>query len=77
ALVDIGLPGLDGFGLARELRRLYGPDMTLIALSGYSAAETRQLATQAGFDEFLVKPIDLQALLQTLQDVPARSRPVH
>lgn len=77
ALVDIGLPGLDGFGLARELRRLYGPGMTLIALSGYSAAETRQLASQAGFDEFLVKPIDLQALLQTLQDVPARSRPVH
>lgn len=75
AIVDIGLPGLDGFGLARELRRLYGPSLTLIAISGYSAEDTRQLAAQAGFDDFLVKPIDMQALLQSLQHVPARSHP--
>ena len=75
AIVDIGLPGLDGFGLARELRRLYGPSLTLIAMSGYSADDTRQLAAQAGFDDFLVKPIDMQALLQSLQHVPARLHP--
>lgn len=67
ALIDIGLPGLDGFGLAAELRRLYGPDMTLIAMSGYSATDTRLRAEQAGFDDFLVKPIDMPALLQQLR----------
>ena len=75
AIIDIGLPGLDGFGLAAELRRLYGADMTLIAMSGYSAADTRLRAEQAGFDDFLVKPIDMPALLQQLQGLPQAPRP--
>jgi len=66
AIVDIGLPGLDGFGLASELRQRYGPDMTLIAISGYSTQDTRLRAKQAGFDDFLVKPIDMHALLLRL-----------
>ena len=70
AIIDIGLPGLDGFGLATELRRLYGADMTLIAMSGYSATDTRWRAAQAGFDDFLVKPIDMPALLQQLRELP-------
>ena len=70
AIIDIGLPGLDGFGLATELRRLYGADMTLIAMSGYSATDTRRRAAQAGFDDFLVKPIDMPALLQQLRELP-------
>lgn len=67
AIIDIGLPGLDGFGVATELRRLYGTEMTLIAMSGYSATDTRLCAEQAGFDDYLVKPIDMPALLQQLQ----------
>ncbi len=75
AIIDIGLPGLDGFGLAAELRRRYGRDMTLIAMSGYSATDTRQRAEQAGFDDFLVKPIDMPALLQQLRGRPEAARP--
>lgn len=73
-IIDIGLPGLDGFGVALELRRLYGPRMTLIAMSGYSAQDTRLRAEQAGFDDFLVKPVDMQALLKQLQVRPAADR---
>ena len=75
AIIDVGLPGLDGFGLAAELRRLYGPRVTLIAMSGYSAPETRTRAKQAGFDDFMPKPIDMPALLQHLQGLTAAARP--
>ena len=75
AIIDIGLPGLDGFGLATELRRHYGADMTLIAISGYSAPDTRRRAEQAGFDDFLIKPIDMPALLQLLQARPKAAQP--
>ena len=75
AIIDVGLPGLDGFGLAAELRRLYGPRVTLIAMSGYSATDTQLRAEQAGFDNFLVKPIDMPVLLQLLQRLPEAPRP--
>lgn len=75
AIIDIGLPGLDGFGLAAELRRLYGTDMILIAMSGFSATDSRVRAEQAGFDDFMVKPIDLPALLQQLQGLTQAARP--
>jgi signal transduction histidine kinase/ActR/RegA family two-component response regulator len=74
-IIDIGLPGLDGFGLAAELRRLYGRAMVLIAMSGYSATDTRLRAEQAGFDDFLVKPIDMPALLDQLQGPSVASLP--
>ncbi len=70
AIIDIGLPGLDGFGLAAELRRMYGAGMTLIAMSGYSGTDTRLRAEQAGFDDLLIKPLNVQAVLQRLQDAP-------
>lgn len=73
-IVDIGLPGLDGFGVASELRRLHGTGMTLIAMSGYSAPDTRMRAEQAGFDDFLVKPVDVQTLLNLVQREPAADR---
>lgn len=76
-LIDIGLPGLDGFGVAAELRRRFGTDMTLIAMSGYSATETRLRAEQAGFDDFLVKPIDMRILLHQLQRQPVAAPPSH
>ncbi|GEP45081.1 PAS domain S-box protein [Brevifollis gellanilyticus] len=62
-LLDIGLPGMDGFEVARQIRSL--PDMQhtlLIAMSGYGSAEDRINAQAAGFDDYLVKPIDLAAL---------------
>lgn len=69
-IIDIGLPGLDGFGVAEELRRLFGPAMMLFAMSGYSSADTRLRAVQAGFEDFLVKPIDMPVLLKQLQKQP-------
>jgi CheY-like chemotaxis protein len=59
ALIDIGLPAMDGYELARRLRQL--PELKnipLIALTGYGQQRDRQHTKEAGFDEHLVKPID-------------------
>lgn len=58
ALVDIGLPGLDGYEVARALRQRHGRDLRLIAMTGYGQEEDRRRALQAGFDQHLVKPVD-------------------
>src|SRR5439155_14964632 len=62
-LVDIGLPGLDGYEVARRARRercLH--HVVLVALTGYGREEDRQRAMAAGFDYHLVKPVDVSAL---------------
>ena len=69
------LPGLDGFSVAVELRRLYGPNLTLIAMSGYSAMDIRLRAEQVGFDDFLVNPINMPALLNQLEGMKKSARP--
>jgi len=62
-LLDIGLPGLDGFEVARRLRALPGLQHTLlIAATGYGQAADRNATAQAGFDAHLVKPVDHEAL---------------
>jgi signal transduction histidine kinase/integral membrane sensor domain MASE1/CheY-like chemotaxis protein len=63
ALVDIGLPGLDGYGIAEAVRR--SPDARrtrLIALTGYGRSEDQRRALEAGFDAHLVKPVDYAEL---------------
>ena len=65
---DIGLPGLDGFELARRLGRGRS-DAVLIALSGYGRDEDKQAALDAGFDHHLVKPPDLARLAELLVQV--------
>jgi two-component system CheB/CheR fusion protein len=66
-LSDIGLPGLDGFDVARELRQNQALDHTrLIAITGYGSDDNRRRAHQCGFDYFLAKPADTTALLQLL-----------
>ena len=60
-LLDIGLPGLDGYEVARRLRSI-APRVHLIALSGYGQLEDRQRSAAAGFDAHMVKPVDLDAL---------------
>ncbi|MHB8875113.1 MAG: hybrid sensor histidine kinase/response regulator, partial [Myxococcaceae bacterium] len=73
-LCDIGLPGMDGYDVARALRAdqsLYRT--SLIALTGYARPEDRQRATEAGFDGHLAKPPSLGALERLLSDPPHRS----
>jgi signal transduction histidine kinase/CheY-like chemotaxis protein len=66
ALVDIGLPTLDGFEVARQLRGALGKDVFLIALTGYGQPEDKDLARQAGFDAHLTKPMHPDDLLRML-----------
>ena len=62
ALVDIGLPDVDGYEVGRELRVKLGPELFLVALTGFSQPEDRRRALESGFDAHLVKPVDLQTL---------------
>jgi signal transduction histidine kinase/CheY-like chemotaxis protein len=62
ALIDIGLPGMDGYELARKARTLGGRKIRLIALTGYGQEEDRQRALDAGFDLHLTKPVSFQDL---------------
>jgi CheY-like chemotaxis protein len=58
-LLDIGLPGLDGYEVARRLRATEDGDRRLlVAVTGYGGDEVRRLAAEAGFDRHLVKPVD-------------------
>jgi signal transduction histidine kinase/CheY-like chemotaxis protein len=67
ALIDIGLPGLDGNEVARRIRSLLGGDeIALIAMTGYGQPEDRRRALQAGFDRYLVKPVDPAELARLL-----------
>jgi two-component system CheB/CheR fusion protein len=63
ALVDIGLPGLDGYEVARRVRRDLGDSQTmLIALTGFGQRADREAAIRAGFDEHLIKPLQFDEL---------------
>jgi CheY-like chemotaxis protein len=66
ALVDIGLPRMDGFEVARRVRAALGRQIFLVALTGYGQPEDRTRAAVAGFDAHLTKPMDLDALERLL-----------
>ena len=63
AIVDIGLPGMDGYAFARAMRERLGSGVRLIAVTGYGTETDRQRALQAGFDAHLTKPVDFERLL--------------
>ena len=67
ALVDVGLPRLDGYGVAAEVRKQLGSSVQLVALTGYGNPEDRQRAFLSGFDSHLVKPVTLDDLRRLLQ----------
>lgn len=67
ALIDIGMPGIDGYETARRIRRLPdGKNLVLAALSGWGRSEDRKRGVEAGFDRHFVKPIDLTELHELL-----------
>ena len=76
-LMDIGMPGMDGYEVARRLRAAYpAAGTSLIALTGWGQEEDRRLAAAAGFDHHLVKPVEIAAL-RTLLASLSRATGVH
>ena len=66
-LLDIGLPRMDGYEVARRLRdNADFSGTTLVAVTGYSGAEERQRSAEAGFNDHVVKPVDLETLKRLL-----------
>lgn len=66
-LLDIGLPKLNGFEVARRIRsQLWGKEMVLVALTGWGQEEDRRKSKDAGFDAHMVKPVDYDTLMKLL-----------
>lgn len=73
AIVDIGMPNLDGYGVAEQVRRQRSHEsLFMVALTGFGDGEARRRALRAGFDAHLVKPVDTALLARTLDTVPSR-----
>jgi CheY-like chemotaxis protein len=68
AIVDIGLPEMDGYEVARRVRAALGSGIRLVALTGYGQPDDCERATAAGFDVHLTKPVNLADLEQILAD---------
>ncbi len=68
-LLDIGMPGMDGYEVARRLRRSDPGGAALVALTGWDQEEDRRKAREAGFDHHLVKPADLERLGEALDSL--------
>jgi two-component system CheB/CheR fusion protein len=68
ALVDVGLPGMSGLELSRKLRARFGSDrLRLIAVTGYGQQADREAVYEAGFDQHLIKPVDLDSLIDVIR----------
>ena len=74
ALIDIGLPDVDGHDVARRIRAVLDRDaILLVALTGYGTAEDRRRTREAGFDVHLVKPVEAADLVKILDEHVRRS----
>jgi CheY-like chemotaxis protein len=71
-LLDIGMPKLDGYTAAVQIRELLGSDVFLVAMTAWTREEDKQRAKVAGFDRHIAKPPDIAALLEMLNAVGAR-----
>jgi CheY-like chemotaxis protein len=68
-LLDIGMPGLDGFEVARRLRAMRdGTALRIVAITGWGQDADREKSRQAGFDVHLVKPVEPTELVRVLDD---------
>ncbi len=75
ALVDLGLPDMTGFAVARALRALPGGDeIYMVAVTGFCGPDERRLSIEAGFDEFLVKPVEAETLEKLVARAARRPR---
>jgi PAS domain S-box-containing protein len=69
AVLDIGMPGANGYEVAREIRKQQGPQIKLVALTGWGQEGDRRRAMEAGFDYHLTKPVDPGTLNDLLSEV--------
>jgi len=76
-LLDIGMPGMDGYEVARKIRQAGNDDVLLVAVTGWSQVEDRQKSCAAGFDHHLSKPVDLDGLQALLAKVAAGGKHEH
>jgi CheY-like chemotaxis protein len=76
ALLDIGLPVMDGYELARKLRRLLPTPIRLVAITGYGQEHDRQRCLDAGFAEHLVKPVEWRQVLAAVEHESASVVPL-
>jgi signal transduction histidine kinase/ActR/RegA family two-component response regulator len=67
-LLDVKLPDMDGIGLAREIRKTYGAEISIVAISAYYSSMQRQEALKAGCNDFLNKPVSREKLINTIID---------
>ena len=75
-LLDLGLPLMDGYEIAKRLREQpNGNEVVLVALTGWSGREVRKKAAEAGFDYHLVKPVNWEELEKIIQTVPRPNLP--
>ena len=65
-LLDIGMPKLSGYEVARRVRAQRGPGVLIVAITGWGQDEDRQRAREAGFDHHFTKPVDYAALLEVV-----------
>jgi CheY-like chemotaxis protein len=73
ALLDIGMPDLDGYEIARRLRKIPGLEkLPLVAVSGYGSPADRERSRAAGFDHHCVKPLDFAVLSALLEQIATR-----
>jgi CheY-like chemotaxis protein len=78
AFIDIGMPRLDGYEVADRLRRMDGPPIVLVALTGWGQDEDKRRSRDAGFDHHLTKPPEpdvVQRLIAACADSPASDGP--
>jgi CheY-like chemotaxis protein len=70
ALIDIGLPRLDGYQVASQVRSKLGRDIVLVAVSGFGQPDDKKRALEAGFDDHITKPADVQDIESLLARFP-------
>ncbi len=74
-LLDLAMPGIDGFETLGLLRAVPGMEQVYaVAMTGFGSSDDKRRTTQAGFDAHLIKPVKLNALLALLNEVPAAVR---
>ena len=76
ALIDIGMPGMTGYDVARELRQAYGNARPLlVAVTGWKQSSDKILARLAGFDHHLAKPFETKTLLDMIEPLASGTKP--